>query len=198
MQVSVFRKNNWKMFHVYRKRSINLIYEIKLHSFREKFQSCTNKKPLTANLLLFSIHKLLRFCQRISSLGFLPLYASYIIQCFFMFRILFFYKRLLSRPSRVSHFRTGCVVFFSSLTNLIIFAWLLIYSFSFIFSVHFFFEEDATTSYLDLCRFAMLFLLHLRLFSFAIGWETFFGWERKNMILIFPRLEFPPRFSISH
>ena len=175
------KKNNLKMFHVYRKRSKNkiLIYEMKLHSFWEKFQSCTNKKPLTANLLLFSIHKLLRFCQRISSLGFLPLYASYIIQCFFMFRILFFYKRLLSRPSRVSHCRTGCVVFFSSLTNLIIFAWLLIYSFSFVFSVHFFFRGGCYNILSRSLSFCYAFFSFIFAFPFTISWETFFGWEKK-------------------
>lgn len=123
-----------ELFYVYRKRNDLWFTELntKLHGFWNEYQSCTNKKPLTTNLLRSSIHKLCRvFRQRFSSPSILPLYASYIIQCFFMFRILFFYKRLLSRPiARISLSDGAALFFFSSLTNLIIFAWLLIYSFS--------------------------------------------------------------------
>lgn len=143
------------------------------HSFfREKFQSCTNKKAINSKIF-FSL-PFINFSSKFPSLFFLPLYASYIIQCFFMpFRISFSYKKIVINAYLIVG--RVCVVFVvSSLTNLIIFAWLLIYSFlvrllSFSF---FFFGEDATTSYLDLCRFPPS---SLRFFSFLpvaiIRWE---------------------------
>jgi hypothetical protein len=155
--------------------------------FAEKFQSCTNKNTINSEYsFLSSIHKLRCFARKShpsSSSHFMLLTLFNASLCF---RFLFFYKRFLSRPLRVSYCWPSYVVFFSSLTNLIIFACLLIYSFSFIFSALF-----PASSYLDLCR-----LLCFSFIFFAILWKRkhllvklwFLFFSISSFLLVFPFL----------